>query len=79
MNQRDLHSFEVDRRRAVRVAGHVPAGVLKIAESGVETAADVAALAAAGFDAVLVGEVLVRSRDRSAAVAELLGRTVPCG
>jgi indole-3-glycerol phosphate synthase len=57
----------------------VPAGVLKIAESGVESAADVAALARAGFDGVLVGEALLRSRDRSAAAAELLRRAVPCG
>ena len=44
-----------------------------------ESAADVAALAAAGFDAVLVGEALLLASDRSAAVGELLGRTVPCG
>ena len=79
VNQRDLHSFEVDRERAGRVARQVPAGVLKIAESGVESHAQVAALAEAGFDGVLVGEALVRSRDRTAAVAGLLGRTVPCG
>jgi indole-3-glycerol phosphate synthase len=79
VNQRDLHSFEVDRERAKRVARHVPDGVVKIAESGVESAEDVAALADAGFDGVLVGEALLRSRDRRAAVAELLGRTVPCG
>ena len=79
VNQRDLHSFEVDRTRAERVARHVPGGVLKIAESGVESAADVAALARAGFDGVLVGEALLRSRDRRAVTAGLLGRTVPCG
>jgi indole-3-glycerol phosphate synthase len=79
VNQRDLHTFEVDRARAKRVARHVPQGVVKIAESGVESAGDVAALARAGFDAVLVGEALLRKRDRGAAVAELLGRTVPCG
>ena len=79
VNQRDLHTFEVDRGRAARVARHVPAGVLKIAESGVESAAEVAALARAGFEGVLVGEALLRSRDRRAAAAELLGRAVPCG
>jgi indole-3-glycerol phosphate synthase len=79
VNQRDLHSFEVDRERAERLARQVPAGVLKIAESGVESHAQVAALAEAGFDGVLVGEALVRSRHRPAAVAELLGWTVPCG
>jgi len=61
------------------VARQVPAGVLKIAESGVESAADVAALAQAGFDAVLVGEVLMRSGDRRAFTAELVGRTTSCG
>ncbi len=79
VNQRDLHTFEVDRTRAERVARQVPAGVLKIAESGVETAADVAALERAGFDGVLVGEALLRSRDQRAGVATLLGRIVPCG
>jgi indole-3-glycerol phosphate synthase len=53
--------------------------VLKVAESGVSSAGDVAALAEAGFDAVLVGEALVRRPDQRAAVAELLGRNVPCG
>jgi len=79
VNQRNLHTFEVDRQRAARVAKHIPAGVVKVAESGVESAEDVAALALAGFDAVLVGESLLRSRDRSAAVGALLGRAVPCG
>ena len=59
----------MDRARAARVARHVPAGVLKIAESGVESAADVAALAQAGFDGVLVGETLLRSPDRRAFTA----------
>ncbi len=79
VNQRDLHSFEVDRSRAVRVAGRIPDDVVKIAESGVESPQDVVALAQAGFDGVLVGEALLRSRDRQAAVAGLLGRAVPCG
>ena len=48
VNQRDLHTFEVDRRRAAGSRATSPPGVLKIAESGVESAADVAALAAAG-------------------------------
>jgi len=79
VNQRDLHSFEVDRERACTVASQIPPGVVKVAESGVESPADVIALAKAGFEAVLVGESLVRTGDRRAAVAGLLGRTVPCG
>jgi indole-3-glycerol phosphate synthase len=79
VNQRDLHTFELDRSRAARVARQIPGGVVKIAESGVESAGDVAALARAGFDGVLVGEALLRSHDQRAAVAGLLGRTAPCG
>ena len=74
VNQRDLHTFAVDRDRAVRVARHVPVDVVKVAESGIETPEDVAALVAAGFDAVLVGETLVRSADRAGATRALLGR-----
>jgi indole-3-glycerol phosphate synthase len=44
-----------------------------VAESGIRDVGDVARLAEAGFQAVLVGETLVRSADRRAAVAELLG------
>jgi indole-3-glycerol phosphate synthase len=79
VNQRDLHTFRVDPERAARVAAHIPGDVVKVAESGVDSPAEVAALAQAGFDAVLVGESLLRSPDRRAAVAALLGRTVPCG
>ncbi len=73
VNQRDLHTFEVDRRRAVALAAAIPDGVVAVAESGISDADDVAALAAAGYHAVLVGEALVRAGDRRAAVAGLLG------
>ena len=79
VNQRDLHSFEVDGERARRIRTEIPPGVMSIAESGVDTAAEVAALFEAGFQGVLVGESLLRSSDKKAAVAGLLGRTVPCG
>ncbi|HEX6393153.1 MAG TPA: indole-3-glycerol phosphate synthase TrpC [Acidimicrobiales bacterium] len=71
VNQRDLVTFDVDTRRAVRVAGVLPAGVVRVAESGVASADDVKPLADAGFDAVLVGESLVRSPDPERAVREL--------
>ena len=73
VNQRDLQTFEVDHERALRLGGAIPAGVVSVAESGIRDAADVAALAGAGYRAVLVGETLVRVGDRSGAVAELLG------
>jgi indole-3-glycerol phosphate synthase len=71
VNQRDLVTFEVDNERAVRVGAAIPPTVVRVAESGVRGPDDAAALAAAGFDAVLVGELLVSSGDAAAAV-ELL-------
>lgn len=71
VNQRDLTTFEVDPERALRVARHLPAGVVAVAESGIGGAAEAGRIAAAGFDAVLVGESLVRAEDRVAATAAL--------
>lgn len=74
INQRDLHTFEVDTERAARVSRALPEGVIRVAESGIRDGHDVALLADAGFHAVLVGETLVRSADRAAAVGSLLER-----
>lgn len=71
VNQRNLRTFEVDRALAVRLAEAMPPGVVKVAESGVRGAEDAVALAAAGYDAVLVGESLVTNRDPGAAVGDL--------
>jgi indole-3-glycerol phosphate synthase len=73
VNQRDLHTFEVDSGRALGLGTRIPPDVVAVAESGIHTRDDVSALAAAGYRAVLVGEALVRSGDRRAAVAGLLG------
>ena len=73
VNQRDLVTFEVDQERAVRLAGAIPGGAVKVAESGVRGAADARALRSAGYDAILVGETLVTSGDPAAAIAELIG------
>ena len=73
VNQRDLYTFEVDQARAVRVAGAIPDGVVRVAESGIRGRDDVAALADAGYHAVLVGETLVTAADPEAAVRRLLG------
>jgi indole-3-glycerol phosphate synthase len=71
VNQRDLVTFEVDTDRAVRVADAFPAGVVKVAESGITGAEDAATLAEAGYDAVLVGEALVTSGNPTEAVRTL--------
>jgi indole-3-glycerol phosphate synthase len=71
VNQRDLVTFEVDHERAARVGAAIPPTVVRVAESGVRGPDDAATLAAAGFDAVLVGELLVTSGDPAGAI-ELL-------
>jgi indole-3-glycerol phosphate synthase len=71
VNQRDLVTFAVDTDRAVRMAPLMPAGVVRVAESGVRGPTDAQRLAAAGYHAVLVGESLVTSDDPAAGVAAL--------
>lgn len=73
VNQRDLVTFEVDIERAARVGRAIPDTAVRVAESGIRGADDAGSLAAAGFDAVLVGELLVTSGDPEAAVAALRG------
>lgn len=75
VNQRDLVTFRVDTDRAVRVAASIPDGVLKVAESGIRDGTDAGRLRDAGYDAVLVGEHLVTSRDPALAVRQLVA---PC-
>ena len=72
VNQRDLVTFQVDHERALRMAAVMPPHVVRVAESGVRGPADAAALYAAGYHAVLVGETLVTSGDPAAAVAALI-------
>ena len=71
VNQRDLVSFEVDVERAARVGRAIPDTVVRVAESGIRGAGDAAALATVGFDAVLVGELLVTADDPAGVVAQL--------
>jgi len=71
VNQRDLVTFEVDHERALRMASQFPDHVVSVAESGVRGPDDAAALHAAGYDAVLVGESLVTAGDPAGAVAAL--------
>jgi indole-3-glycerol phosphate synthase len=73
VNQRDLVTFEVDTDRAVRMAPQMPAGVVRVAESGVRGVDDAQRLADAGYHAVLVGESVVTAGDHAAAVAALRG------
>jgi indole-3-glycerol phosphate synthase len=74
VNARDLATLEVDPGRFAAVRDALPGGAVLVAESGIRGRADVEAAAAAGADAVLVGETLVRAADPAVAVRELLDR-----
>ncbi|MCW2753990.1 MAG: indole-3-glycerol phosphate synthase [Marmoricola sp.] len=77
VNARNLKTLAVDPDTFGRLAPLVPAGVVKVAESGISGPADAARYAAEGADVVLVGEALVKDGDPRAAVAALrsIGRT----
>jgi indole-3-glycerol phosphate synthase len=76
VNQRDLTTFEVDPARAERMAARIPDHVVAVAESGIRSADDARRLAAAGYQAVLVGESVVTAGDRAGAVRALAGHPV---
>jgi indole-3-glycerol phosphate synthase len=72
VNSRDLRTFKVDLETAIRLADEFPANVVRVAESGIHTSADVARLRAAGYHAFLVGESLMRAPRPGEALQELL-------
>jgi indole-3-glycerol phosphate synthase len=72
VNARDLATLKVDRGVFARLAPLIPEHVVKIAESGVRGPHDLFTYAAAGADAVLVGESLVTGKDPRSAVADLV-------
>jgi indole-3-glycerol phosphate synthase len=72
VNARNLKTLEVDRSVFERIAPGLPSEIVKVAESGVRDARDLITYAAAGADAVLVGEGLVTSGNPRQAVADLV-------
>jgi indole-3-glycerol phosphate synthase len=73
VNNRDLATFEVTLETSLRLAEYMPAGVVRISESGIHAARDIATLGAAGYTAFLVGEHLMKSGDPAAALRALVG------
>jgi indole-3-glycerol phosphate synthase len=73
VNNRNLHTFQVSHLTSEELAERIPAGVLKVSESGIHRRSDVERLQAAGYSAFLVGEYLVskKSEDRRSALKEL--------
>ena len=72
VNHRDLTTFTVDVGLTERLRPRVPADVVYVAESGIHSAADAARMRAAGADAILVGEALMRAPDPAAKLRELV-------
>jgi indole-3-glycerol phosphate synthase len=72
VNNRNLHTFKVDLTVSLRLAEKIPEGVVKVTESGIHSSSDLQRLRAAGYQAFLVGEHLIKSGDPEAALRALL-------
>jgi indole-3-glycerol phosphate synthase len=72
VNNRDLRTFQVDLNTAVRLGRNIPPGVLKVAESGLQSGADIRRLRDAGYEGFLIGESLMRAEFPGEALKELL-------
>jgi indole-3-glycerol phosphate synthase len=72
INSRNLHTFEVDLRTAFRLVEKIPEACVAVAESGIHSGADLGQLRAAGYDAFLIGESLMKEARPGEALASLL-------
>src|SRR4029077_1830090 len=72
INHRDLRTFEVDLGLTARLRKLIPPDVVVVAESGIRSAEDARRMREAGADAVLVGELLMRSTDPAAQIRDLV-------
>src|SRR5712691_9095001 len=72
VNTRDLRTFKVDVETAFRLADLLPKNVVKVAESGIRSGGDIAGLRAAGYQAFLIGEALMRAERPGEALRSLV-------
>lgn len=72
VNNRDLKTFEVRMETSLEIVSCIPASFIRVAESGISTSENIDQLRAAGFDAFLIGESLMRQADPGSALAALL-------
>jgi indole-3-glycerol phosphate synthase len=72
VNSRDLRTFEVDLGTALKLAERIPNSVVSVAESGIHTSADIVRLRAAGYQAFLIGESLMKADDPGLALRKLM-------
>jgi indole-3-glycerol phosphate synthase len=72
VNARDLRTFKVDLKTVFALAEKFPAGVVRVAESGIHSAEDIVRLRAAGYDAFLIGEWVMRAERPGEALQQLM-------
>ena len=72
VNNRDLRTFHVDLNTAIRLGDKIPAGVLRVAESGIASGDDIARLRQAGYAAFLIGESLMKTDRPDRALRDLI-------
>ena len=79
VNNRDLRTFQVRLETSLELVACIPPAVVHVAESGIATPEDLVRLRAAGYDAFLIGESLMRQPDPGAALAALLAGAIVDG
>ncbi len=72
INSRNLRTFEVDLNTAFRLVEKMPTTCVRVAESGIQSGADLARLRAAGYDAFLIGQSLMKAERPGAALAKVM-------
>ncbi|MBI4314261.1 MAG: indole-3-glycerol phosphate synthase TrpC [Candidatus Omnitrophica bacterium] len=73
INNRDLHTFKVDKETTARIIRHIPKGHLVVAESGLKSHEDVMYVKSLGVNAVLIGEAFMSAADVREKVREVMG------
>ena len=74
VNNRDLHTFQVDLETSIRMRDLVPPETVYVSESGIRNPEDVRLLRENGTDAILIGETLMRATDKRKALDVLRGK-----
>jgi indole-3-glycerol phosphate synthase len=72
INSRNLRTFEVNLETAFRLVEKIPAACVRVAESGIQSGADVARLRSAGYEAFLIGESLMNAEHPGTALTKLM-------
>jgi indole-3-glycerol phosphate synthase len=77
VNSRDLRTFHVDLETAFRLAKRIAKNIISVAESGIHSGADIVRLRAAGYQAFLIGESLMKAESPGEALKTLLAEAMP--